>query len=338
MNHLYETIPSEDISIIIQGPLYRIPRSEKSVGIFQSLPALRTLFPNSQIIISTWDTEPTEGLIADEIILNKDPGAFKDINATTRNFNRQIVSTLSGLKVANRKYVLKTRSDLLFTSTQFARISPASSNSLLKSKITISNLVLRKPESVPFLYHLSDVVQFGLTEDIRDLWTIPYEEEHEVCGLKLSSLIWRFSSSRFKFHPEQSLCTRWLRKHNQNVVLTNPAQITFNFYVHWMQILTSNFHVVDYRDSGIQFPHHFFTSAYSVKWTLYYPEHLSRIASSLHSGLEMRKMYTWVWVNKYILSFFQLTFILGVTSNILYALSPALHKRVFTLYRKFRGR
>lgn len=331
-------LDSSEISIVIQGPLYRTPRTSKSVGIFQSLPSLREIFPNSEIIISTWDTENIEGLDADKILINQDPGGFADINGSTRNFNRQICSTLAGLKACTRKYVLKTRADLLFLDSRFVDSYQNELGSVLKSKVIVSNLYIRNPAKIPYLFHLSDVVSFGALNDQIDIWDIPLEKESDLEGLRISSLFWRFSSSRFIYHPEQSLCKRWLFKHGYEFSPSYPADIRLSWFLKWSEVLLNNFTVVDYGESGIEFPPQFFTSAYGVRSTNYFSEDLCKLRQNHSSVFMMKWIYLKILINKYVLCIFQPTFFLSVTSNILIKLSPQLHGYIFSIYRKMRSR
>ena len=64
-------IHSRDISIVVQGAVS--PRLTS-----QSLKQLRKLFPESEIILSTWEDSDTKNLNYDILVLNVDPGGYQD--------------------------------------------------------------------------------------------------------------------------------------------------------------------------------------------------------------------------------------------------------------------
>jgi hypothetical protein len=332
------SIPSKDISIIIQGPLYKIPKYSNHTGITASLPMIKKYFPDAEIVISTWENEDIVGLEVDQIIQSKDPQGFLDSRNNPRNFNRQIVSTRNGILHASRPYVLKTRADILFTSAEIAQVAQKKSNSLLNAPITMTNMIFRNYFKIPFLFHPSDVVHFGLKEDVLDLWDIPLEEYDEIAINRRENIFDRYISS-FKYTPEQSLCIRWLKKHGINIALKIASQINKELLKIWESIIIENFHIVNYDRSGIIFPYHFYTSAYGVKTLLRNEDvlYLSKIQDK--KGIVFEKLrYIRIWFNKYVLCFFKKIYLLYLVANMLYALSPAVHQKVFLFYRKIKPR
>ena len=91
-------INSNEISVVVQGAIDKenTPKCLKSI---------RKVFPQAEIILSTWEGANVEGLDYDEVIFNKDPGGVKDpfVPTFTNNLLRQMVSTKSGVKKAGRK-------------------------------------------------------------------------------------------------------------------------------------------------------------------------------------------------------------------------------------------
>lgn len=63
-------IKPKDISVVVQGAINKeiTPRCLQSI---------RTLLPNAEIILSTWEGSDVDGLDYDKLVLNKDPGAVK---------------------------------------------------------------------------------------------------------------------------------------------------------------------------------------------------------------------------------------------------------------------
>ena len=111
-------IKSKDISVVVQGAI----NSEVTPKCLESI---RKYLPEAEIILSTWEGSDVVRLDYDKLILNKDPGGAdcsrdgKGIN----NCNRELVSTFEGLKLANRKYALKIRSDIVFINNKITAIN-----------------------------------------------------------------------------------------------------------------------------------------------------------------------------------------------------------------------
>lgn len=335
---MFKFVQSRDISIVIQGPLYLKGKSDAHKGILQSLPSIRQNFPDAEIILSTWEGENLTGIVVDKIITSELPESFPDINKSVRNFNRQLLSTKRGLEQATRKYILKTRTDLIFTSSNFSEIAPSRHGSLFKNPITMPSMVFRNHTKIPFLFHPSDVVQFGLKEDILDLWNIQPETISEVRTSGKENIFFRYSSTCFKYHPEQSLCLRWLKNHGFDINLNSPTDMTESLLETWEKILVKNFHIVKFDESGIQFPPHFYNSAYGPD-TLLTNDDISKIQDIYQYKVKsLRFRYLQLWLNKYVFGFRRKTFILAMIANFLYVFFPSLNQKAFEIYRKIRPR
>lgn len=161
-----ESMPSRDgrnVSIVMQGACSDITPV--------CLKSLRTVFPNAEIILSTWRNSTEDSLGADRIVFSDDPGAvYADrISKTLNNVNRQLVSTKAGLAAASRPFILKTRSDILFHNPDFLAYfgkydrvrSPYFQNRLL-----ICNYYTRNPQVSHICFHPSDWILFGRAEDV----------------------------------------------------------------------------------------------------------------------------------------------------------------------------
>ena len=116
----------------------------------------------------------------DELILNKDPGFFyysKQPGIRENNVNRQIVSTLAGLKVVKTKYVMKLRTDFRLTGSDFLKYFETqlkfnSDFRIFKHKVLACCYFTRNPrdKNYPYAYHPADIAFFGLTEDVIKLF------------------------------------------------------------------------------------------------------------------------------------------------------------------------
>lgn len=171
------SIQSKDISVVVQGAVNREITPH-------SLASVRKYLPNAEIILSTWKNTDVSGLDYDKLVLNDDPGAVfeQEINAPN-NINRQIVSTLNGLKASEKKYTLKFRSDILLTSKNFLKYygkyeKRFSFLNILHKRILVCNKYTRKANCLCF--HISDWVMFGETRDLIKIWDIPMALEPET--------------------------------------------------------------------------------------------------------------------------------------------------------------
>jgi hypothetical protein len=95
--------------------------------------SVKLYYPKSPIIFSTWENEVVDNLEGVSLVKSKDPGSsfrFAD-SPEKNNINRQIVSSLAGLKAARTEYVVKIRSDLLIENRrlgEFVRNLPLTLN------------------------------------------------------------------------------------------------------------------------------------------------------------------------------------------------------------------
>ena len=60
-------IDTNDISVVVQGAIDQINTPK-------CLRSIRKRLPGAEIILSTWEGSPIDGLDYDKLVLNKDPG------------------------------------------------------------------------------------------------------------------------------------------------------------------------------------------------------------------------------------------------------------------------
>jgi len=196
------SINPEDVTFVIQGPLGTIReerpehqsaktalREMPETVVEQSIHNIREHFPKAKILISTWEGQDASDLNYDSIVFSKDPGSNitryeRDNSPYRENMNRQIVSTLNGLKRVATKYAVKIRSDNVLHSNKILTLHeqfPARSEEcrFLKERIVTSNQWAHEFTSgFPVPFFVSDFFQFGLTEDLIQLWDVPLEEDY----------------------------------------------------------------------------------------------------------------------------------------------------------------
>lgn len=242
-----EPIPDRDVSVIVQGPLFR----GRDEGIHRCLTSLHAILPDAEIIISSWIGEDASGLEADHVVLSTDPGCFWESPTRPYNLNRLLVSTTAGLRRASRKYCLKIRSDMAMTHRRFLCIGTHRQQSHFSRPVTIPNLYVRDPERFPLLFHVADTAQFGLTSDLLAYWQGDPFLRSDVLS-EGNGRAW-FSSTNRLF-PEQALTTRWLRRNGADPGIRHTSAISQRLLREWSTVLTQNFCVCDWKSSGLVFP------------------------------------------------------------------------------------
>ena len=208
---------SEKFAVIIQGPI-----KENSDFLKHTLKIYKKIFKNSLIIVSTWEDENKELIeeLHDEnihIILSDD----KEIKKSRSNINKQIISTnvaLNFAKTQNVKYCLKTRTDQRIYNNNLEtflisllKTFPVKENKLIKSRILVPPMGTFKF----FLYHLTDLMMFGETQDLINYWD---KESYDVGLKKMGLNEKKFFINDTPLCPETFLCSRFIGKIEDNVV------------------------------------------------------------------------------------------------------------------------
>ena len=115
VSYFSNKITDKDISVVVQGTV--MPATGACLS------SIRKVLPGAEIVLSTWDSTDVDGLDFDKVVFSPDPGLsgimqlypHKQVN----DVNRQLVSSLAGIRSASRQYCLKLRSDMLLTSDTF---------------------------------------------------------------------------------------------------------------------------------------------------------------------------------------------------------------------------
>lgn len=216
-------IKSDDISVVVQGPIITGTTS-------QCLTSIRKNLPNAEIILSTWVGSDVSGLDYDILILNKDPGfVMQGLNGWTNicNINRMLKSTREGLKRCSRQYILKIRTDFFIKKARFLKYFDRFPFATNKYRV-FNHKVIAYPifslryenkhgKSMPELFHVSDTTFFGLATDIRELLMCKiviepsfsrYFENHKK---DLSKDI--YPDRSWQMAPEQYIISTLVKKH-----------------------------------------------------------------------------------------------------------------------------
>jgi len=244
-------ITSSDIDVIIQGPIFktgaRTPGNETK-GVIESY---RDALPNARIILSTWNGSDVNGINADEIIFSADPRTIWTQCPPAINLNRQIVSTNAGLEKSSRLYCLKTRTDLPINHDGFIELykkwaNRSRSAKQFKDRIVVMEIFTLSSRRSNYCYQLSDLSQFGLGQDIKELWDIPiYRWTLEAASHEKQTLShvpeWHWSN-------EQYLWIKNMQKHSD---FSLHAICSDEDHAEWERQLANNFIIATQKQYGI---------------------------------------------------------------------------------------
>lgn len=202
---------AEDISFIIQGAI-----NKKTI--LNSINNIHTFFPGSTIIISTWKGEDIKNIPCEKFIFNDDPGFYfysKKTNEKINNVNRQIVSTIAGLREAQTIYSFKLRSDFIINGDNFINFFNKFTEydalyHIFKNKVLACCYFTRDPQRSFYLFHPSDISFFGYTNDLINYFDIPLMGELDA---------YFDSNNNFfnRYVPEQYIFVNFLRKNKMNI-------------------------------------------------------------------------------------------------------------------------
>ncbi|WP_318441507.1 WavE lipopolysaccharide synthesis family protein [Photobacterium leiognathi] len=251
------------ISVVIQGPVNSYQERKQEEGVTKKcIESIRRYLPGSKVILSTWEGQNCEGLEPDILLLNKDPGGNivaydEDGNSKKLNFNRQIVSTLEGLKIVKTPYVVKIRSDNFLTDNKFVfeqkKYSHRNSNdSVFDERIVINTSYFRLyADGQEVIMHPSDFFHYGRTVDVIKIWDIPLFDDL-VYDLDKKGLYQDNWSPYKSLHAEQVYCERWLSQLDGNAPkLTDRYDNSYKNKKYWLRFIASNFIILEPEQIGL---------------------------------------------------------------------------------------
>ncbi len=248
-------ISSNDISVVVQSNTYDKQETEKC------LKSVRKYLPDAEVILSTWEGCDVDHLDYDVLVTGKDPGGVDmlPIINETNNVNRHIISTINGLKKANRKYILKLRADLTLNGSGFLSCfnNPIVQNlkrekeySIFNNRIITDSCFTRNSEynsctQIGLCFHPSDLWFFGEKDDLETLFDIPLQEK----------FIAEVNGQKFQYRtPEQYTWTSCLEKHNWHIYMDTCLYNTPYTCEISLKSIVNNFFILNHNKTGIQFP------------------------------------------------------------------------------------
>jgi len=271
------SVQEKDITILVRG---KIEDNTKKV-----LKSIRNIFPYSQIVLSTWKGSEITNLDYDILIENEDPGAkifnapeFADIDKNgfamfekdgktyhnkvkPNNVNRIIKTIQSGLEKVRTKYILSIRTDTILKDKKFLEYwdkFPCYNGKykIFKHRIInnstfaqFAHVMKNGMQLLPF--HMSDWIHFGLTEDVKLLYSCPFQD------LEASAQYWYkherkqyepFLDAGWQYPPETYVLYTLVKRKFPNVEFRNSNDYNKENMVISNMVLADNFIFVNQQD------------------------------------------------------------------------------------------
>jgi hypothetical protein len=190
------------LTILIHGKLdFKPENSPKYNYSVRQIEKLTELFPDTKIIISTWENEfiPLRFKSGNiNIIFGKDPGAsLISKDGETHNLDRHVQSTKSGLSEVDTEYVLIIRPDILikndkilkkyvrYWSKYFGQDKTFNSEFSLEAPLLALADGTKNEDNANkyfwgwgmFLFHTCDFLYLGKTSDMRKIFNISISQD-----------------------------------------------------------------------------------------------------------------------------------------------------------------
>jgi len=158
-------IDYSDFSVVIQG----LPFTSNFSNTYIQAKNIKKWF-NGTLILSTWEgVKLPLNHSFDSVVFSLDPGSVV-INNKNSNINRQLISSLAGIKAAKTEYVIKIRSDnyIELNSDILKKIRMLGKQSIMSFNVTCKN-----PAKSNLYCHFSDWVLIGKKETMINLFSVP---------------------------------------------------------------------------------------------------------------------------------------------------------------------
>lgn len=246
-------IDSANISVVVQGAV--------GANTEQCLQSIRKYLPSAEIILSTWVGADTNKLDYDKLVSNDDVEVqFYSTNPDEKvnNVNRQIISTLSGLRAATREYALKIRTDFILKSANFLEYfdmynKSDSKYSVFKHKILSCTNFARNPryDEYKYLFHPSDIAFFGLRTDLINLFDIPLMSKSDAVYHKIGTF--RYN----RYVPEQHIWVNCLCKNGHRIQFNRFKVPSEKLIIETEKYFVSNFIFLSWNQLGLVPPARF---------------------------------------------------------------------------------
>lgn len=254
-------IKSNEISVVIQGPI--------TACTSLCIESVKNILPDAELILSTWKNSDLSNIDLSNIILveNDDPNPsgvtyYNEVDKKHPfNLNRQIVSSKNGIDKATNKYVLRMRGDIKIESSDFLKYWEQFDKrnedfSFFKHRILVPSLVSICPKnnSEYFQVQISDWLQFGLKEDLVELYNLDLMSEEDMDFYVNNDFeipkgfIDLDINSKWRWGSEQYLFVANFKKKLVDINYPHRKAITSDILAFEKQFFINNFIVLDSID------------------------------------------------------------------------------------------
>ncbi len=182
------TVPASEISVVVQGPVNGKPDDPPHLRLTADcLASVRRHLPGAEVILSTWQGSDVRNLDFDVLVESPDPGAvshWRDSNWLF-NLNRQIRSSMAGLRKATRPNAVKIRSDMRIDNLGFLSLydrfpARCAEWQVFSRRVVACTTISQNVRRWGLVYCPSDWFHFGRTDDVRKLWDVPEDKGDAV--------------------------------------------------------------------------------------------------------------------------------------------------------------
>lgn len=258
-------IKTKDITVVVQGPV-----KEKWTRF--CLNSIRKNLKDATIILSTWENQKLDGLSYDKLLINEDPevAPLQEGHVNFFNLNRQLVSTINGIKNTNTAYCLKLRSDQIINNSSFLKYFKKFDKFDNKYKcfneriISFSYMPSFVKNERFYDFFLNDYTFFGYTKDLFTFFDVPlmsmddlyywknknfsYVNEHPEMIIKDEN-----EKMNYRYHAEQ-YCLVFLAKKYLNKDVKDMFDLTQENVELSKDLIVNNFVPLNRFRLGISLP------------------------------------------------------------------------------------
>ena len=256
-------INNKDITVVLQGSTLGEFNGKRCIE--YSIASIKKMLPDCKIILSTWENEtiPDKLLkLVDIAIFNKDPG-FKTRNGKSdgkpNNVNRQIVSTINGLREVKTKYALKMRTDFVIENLgfikNFDKYQKFDKNfQIFEKRVMCVMPGTRKPKAIRFNlpFHIADHTTFGLTSDLIKLYDIDLVTDDEFEWFLNHTEFMPDTFARNKYNAEQSIWINCLKRNGIDVKCEYSTHVNDEIIEQSEKYMVNNFYPLPFKKYGLK--------------------------------------------------------------------------------------
>lgn len=246
-------IESNQISVVMQGPITEAQHDSCVANVEQ----VRRILPDCELIVATWTGSDIRKVSAraDRVLELDDPGVATLGWDKKCNIDRQLRSVSSGLRAAKRDFAIRMRLDCTLESDRFLKnYSEGCSEptvptpTLFQQRVLAASIYFRDAAKSNYLFHPSDIFQFGLRSDLLDLWNAPLVQSKQSQAIQLALV------------PEQYIWINYLLSKGISPSHLDARRFRYLSILMSEWSLATNWWVVDARANGIVLPERFLNS------------------------------------------------------------------------------